>query len=67
MSSKEDHCTALPNIEHIQCKSQLKATIHCFSMQSETSLRKQWLYDVISQTAQNAGNSTQLHVHEHVC
>ena len=26
MSSKEDHCTALPNIEHVQCKSQLKAT-----------------------------------------
>ena len=39
--------------------------LHCFSMQSETSLRKQWLYDVISQTAQNAGNSTQPHVHEH--
>ena len=26
MSSKEDHCTALPNIVHVQCKSQLKAT-----------------------------------------
>ena len=26
MSSKEDHCTALPKIEHSQCKSQLKAT-----------------------------------------